>query len=101
MYNFWRSTTFIIGPSPNYAYFLKLSLKFKFGIDIFSIYSKFCIETLKTQNIKVVPLNKIYDSAFGLTSKFCLDFELFKNGQNYTWEFSFFSFSYFVISLIW
>ena len=47
----------------------------------FQNYFEFCIETLTTQNTKVVHLDKIYNFAFGLILKFCLVFKLHKKGQ--------------------
>jgi len=47
----------------------------------FHNYSEFCIETSKTQNTKVVHLDKIYNFAFELNFKFFLVFELHKRGQ--------------------
>jgi hypothetical protein len=38
------------------------------------------METLKTQNTKVVHLDKTYNFAFWFTLKFFLDFELHKKG---------------------
>jgi len=47
----------------------------------FQNYFEFCIETSKTQNTKVVHLDKTYNFAFELNLKFCLVFELHKKGQ--------------------
>ena len=47
----------------------------------FQNYIEICIETLKTQNTKVVHLVKIYNFAFELIPKFCLVFKLHKRGQ--------------------
>jgi hypothetical protein len=47
----------------------------------FQNYSKFYTETLKTQNTKVVHLDKIYNFDYGFTLKFLLDFELHKRGK--------------------
>ena len=47
----------------------------------FQNYFEFCIETSKTQNTKVVHLDKIYNFAFELNFKLCLVFELHKRGQ--------------------
>jgi hypothetical protein len=63
-------------------------LKFKFGDEkgsnlkftSFQNYSKFFTETLKTQNTKLVALEKIYKLDFKLFPKFGLDFALFKKG---------------------
>jgi hypothetical protein len=46
----------------------------------FQNYSKFYTETFKTQNTKLVSLEKIYKLGFKLFPKFYLDFELFKKG---------------------
>jgi hypothetical protein len=46
----------------------------------FQNYFNFYTETLKTQNIKLVALEKIYKLGFTLFPKFCLDFDLFKKG---------------------
>jgi len=46
----------------------------------FQNYFKFCVETSKTQNTKVVHLDKIYNFAFELILKFCLVFKLSKRG---------------------
>jgi hypothetical protein len=64
-------------------------LKFEFGDEkgsnwkfaSFQNYSKLYTETLKTQNTKLVALEKIYKLDFKLFPKFCLDFELFKKGK--------------------
>jgi len=48
----------------------------------FQNYFEFCIETSKTQNTKVVHLDKIYNFSFELNLKFCLVFELHKREQN-------------------
>jgi hypothetical protein len=61
-------------------------LKFEFGnkkgsnlkFESFQNYFKFCIETLKTQNTKLVALEKIYKLASKIFLNFFLDFELFK-----------------------
>jgi hypothetical protein len=61
-------------------------LKFGFGdekgsnlkFSSFQNYSKFYIETLKTQNTKLVALEKTYKLCFKLFRKFFLDFELHK-----------------------
>jgi len=42
----------------------------------FKNYFEFCIETSKTQNTKVVHLDKIYNFAFELNLKFCLVLKL-------------------------
>jgi hypothetical protein len=63
-------------------------LKFEFGNEkgsnlkfaSFQNYSKFYAETLKTQNTKLVALEKIYKLGLKLFPKFCLNFELFKKG---------------------
>jgi len=47
----------------------------------FQNYFDFCIETSKTQNTKVVHLDKIYNFAFELNLKFCLVLKLCKRGQ--------------------
>ena len=47
----------------------------------FQNYFKFYIEASKTQNTKVVHLDKIYNFAFELNLKFWLVFELHKRGQ--------------------
>jgi len=47
----------------------------------FQNYFEFCIETSKTQNTKVVQLDKIYNFSFELNFKFCLVFKLCKRGQ--------------------
>jgi len=47
----------------------------------FQNYFEFCIETSKTQNTKVVHLDKIFIFAFEHNFKFCLVFELHKRGQ--------------------
>jgi hypothetical protein len=52
----------------------------KLRFESFQNYSKFYTETLKTQNTKLVALEKIYKLGFKLFPKFCLDFELFKKG---------------------
>jgi hypothetical protein len=46
----------------------------------FQNYFKFYTESLKTQNTKLVALEKIYKLVFTLFPKFCLDFDLFKKG---------------------
>jgi len=46
----------------------------------FQNYFEFCIETSKTQNTKVVHLDKIYNFAFELIPKFFLVFKLHKRG---------------------
>jgi hypothetical protein len=46
----------------------------------FQNYSKFYTETLKTQNTKLVALNKIYKLGSKLFPKFFLEFELLKRG---------------------
>jgi hypothetical protein len=70
--------------------FLNLAsiLKFEFGDEkgsnlkfaSYQNYSKFYTETLKTQNTKLVALEKIYNLGFKLFPKFFLDFELIKKG---------------------
>jgi hypothetical protein len=63
-------------------------LKFEFGDEkgsnlkfaSFQNYSTFYTKTLKTQNTKVVALEKIYKHGFRLFPKFCIDFELFQKG---------------------
>jgi hypothetical protein len=70
--------------------FFKFYLDFEIGIwnqkgtilDFwyFQNYFKFYTETLKTQNIKVVHLDKTYNFAFWFTLKLFLDFELHKKG---------------------
>jgi hypothetical protein len=63
-------------------------LKFEFGEEkglnlefaSFQNYSKFYNETLKTQNTKLVALEKVYKLGLKLFPKFCLDFELIKRG---------------------
>jgi len=47
----------------------------------FQNYFEFYIETSKTQNTKVVYLDKIYNFALELILKFSLVFELHKKGQ--------------------
>ena len=47
----------------------------------FQNYFEFCIETSKTQNTKVVHIDKIYNFAFELNLKFCLVFKLCERGQ--------------------
>jgi hypothetical protein len=47
----------------------------------FKNYSRFYTKTLKTENTKLVALEKIYKLCFNLFPKFCLDFELFKRGK--------------------
>ena len=47
----------------------------------FQNYFEFYTETSKTQNTKVVHLDKIYNFAFELNFKFCLVFEMHKRGQ--------------------
>ena len=74
------------------GYFSRLQTDFELGIQIgkgtisgnlyFQNYFEFCIETSKTQNTKVVHLDKVYKFAFELNLKFCLVFELHKRGQN-------------------
>jgi hypothetical protein len=64
-------------------------LKFEFGdkkgsnlrFASFQNYSTFYTKTLKTQNTKLVALEKIYKLGFKLFPKFCLDLELFKKGK--------------------
>jgi hypothetical protein len=64
-------------------------LKFEFGDEkglnlkfvSFQNCSTFYTKTLKTQNTKVVALEKIYKIGFKLFSKFFLDFELFQKGK--------------------
>jgi hypothetical protein len=71
-------------PFLNYAFILKL----EFGDEKESILefasfqncSIFYTKTLKTQNTKVVALEKIYKLGFKLFPKFCLDIELFQKG---------------------
>jgi hypothetical protein len=46
----------------------------------FQNYFKFYTETLKTQNTKLVALEKIYKLGFTLFPKFCLDFDLYQKG---------------------
>jgi len=48
----------------------------------FQNYFGFCIGTSKTQNTKVVHLERIYNFDFELNLKFCLVFKLHKRGQN-------------------
>jgi hypothetical protein len=63
-------------------------LKFEFGDEkgsnlkfaYFQNCSTFFTKTLKTQNTKVVALEKFYKLGFKLFPKFCLDFELFQKG---------------------
>jgi hypothetical protein len=63
-------------------------MKFEFGDEKGSILefasfqncSTFYTKTLKTQNTKVVALEKIYKLGFNLFPKFCLDLELFQKG---------------------
>jgi len=47
----------------------------------FQNYFEFYTETSKTQNTKVVHIDKIYNFAFELNFKFFLVFELHKRGQ--------------------
>jgi len=53
-----------------------------FGNLYFQNYFEFCIKTSKTQNTKVVHLDKIYIFAFELNLKFCLVFKLHKRAKN-------------------
>jgi hypothetical protein len=53
----------------------------------FQNYSKFYTKTLKTQNTKLVTLEKIYKLGFKLFPKFCLNFELIKRGKTKDFEF--------------
>jgi len=48
----------------------------------FQNYFEFYIETSKTQNTKVVHLDKIYNFAFELIFKFCLVFKIGQKGAN-------------------
>jgi len=56
----------------------------------FQNYFEFCTETSKTQNTKVVHLDKIYNFSFELNSKFCLVFELHKRGKSWVLKLGFF-----------
>jgi hypothetical protein len=68
----------------NYASILKLDWGDRKGsklrFESFQNYSKFYTETLKTQNTKLVALEKIYKFGFKLFPKVFLDFDLFKKG---------------------
>jgi len=59
----------------------KLEKGILFGNLYFQNYFGFCIETSKTQNTKVVHLDKVYNFAFEINIKFCLVFKLHKRGQ--------------------
>jgi hypothetical protein len=79
-----RPTTLLFKTFSNYTPILKLdrgdekvsNLRF----ESIQNYSKVYTETLKTQNTKLVALEKIYKLGFKLFSKFGLDFDLFKKG---------------------
>jgi hypothetical protein len=77
-----RPTTLLFKTFSNYASILKLYWGDKKGSNLrfesFQNYSKFCTETLKTQNTKLVALEKIYKLGFTLFPN--LDFDLFKKG---------------------
>jgi hypothetical protein len=79
-----RPTTLLFKIFSNYSSILKLYCGDEkgsiFKFESFQNYSKFYTETLKTQNTKLVALEKIYKLGFKLFPKFCLDFELIKKG---------------------
>jgi hypothetical protein len=71
-------------PFPNSASILKFEFGDEKGSNLKFAYfqncSTFLTKTLKTQNTKVVALEKFYKLGFKLFPKFCLDFELFQKG---------------------
>ena len=72
--NFLCSTTFMLTTFQNSKWILNWRFKLEKGTLSgnlnFQNYFKFYIETSKTQNTKVVHLDKIYNFAFGLNLKF-------------------------------
>ena len=85
LFNFLCSTTFMLTTFQNSKWILNWRFKLEKGTLsgnlYFQNYFEFYIETSKTQNTKVVHLDKIYNFAFGLNLQFCLFFKLHKKGQ--------------------
>jgi hypothetical protein len=84
LYTYPIPTTFLFKPFSNYASILKFEFGDEKGSNLefasFQNYSTFYTKTLKTQNTKVIALEKIYKLGFKLFPKFFLDFELFQKG---------------------
>jgi hypothetical protein len=84
LYIYPRPTTLLFKPFSNYASILKFEFGDEKGSNLefasFQNYSRFYTKTLKTQNTKLVAIEKIYKLGFTLFPKFCLDFELIKKG---------------------
>jgi hypothetical protein len=74
----------LLKPFSNSTSILKFEIGDENGSNLkfasFQNYSKFYTETLKTQNTKLVALEKIYKLGFKRFPKSFLDFELFQKG---------------------
>ena len=79
------STTFMLTTFQNSQWILNWRFNLEkgtlFGNLYFQNYFEFFFETSKTQNTKVVHLDKIYNFTFELNLKICLVFKLCKRGQ--------------------